>query len=155
MFVGSDVMHLLCGLEDNGRSGWSVVCVRVLGLWVIRLNSTFLLLLFVQISRWQHRCHCWRMSWTLWSQQSGTWIFWSNGGRIWALIISSSYRMVTPQRWSRFLRVMTMSSTTGMTSIEFLAPKLHASPSRTVPADALVSWCPRRNTFSPLMMTAG
>jgi len=47
-----------------------------------------------------------------------------------------------------------MSSTTAMTSTGFWVPRPIASLSRTLHAVALATWCPRRSTSTPLMMTA-
>jgi len=76
------------------------------------------------------------------------------GGHSLSLIIWSLCRTVTPPKPLRFLLVLTMNSTTAMTSTRFWVQGPLASPSRTLLAAALATWCLRRSTSSPLMMTA-
>ena len=111
-------------------------------------NNKFLLV------QWHQQHPFWKMSWTSWSQRSGTWISWRCGGHSLSLTISLLCKMETLQRSSRSLKALTMSSTTAMTSTGSLAPRPIASPSRTLHAVALATWSPKRSTSTPLMMTA-
>nr|DAD35092.1 TPA_asm: hypothetical protein HUJ06_005732 [Nelumbo nucifera] len=62
--------------------------------------------------------------------------------------------MVIPPRPSKFLRGSISISTTATTLTGFLVPRPLAFPSRTLPAVASATWCPRRSISLPLMMTA-
>lgn len=99
-------------------------------------------------------CRCWKTSWTSWSPRSETWTSWSSGGRFFRPIIWSSFRMVTLRRPSKSLRDLTTSSIIVTILTGFWVPRLLAYPSRTLPAGALATWCPRRSMFTPLMTIA-
>lgn len=98
--------------------------------------------------------HCWKMSLTLWSPQSGTSTSLRCGGHSFSLTISSLSKMVTLQRSSKSLKASIMNSTTATISTGFWVLKLLAFPSKTQLVVALATWCPRRSISTQLTMTA-
>ena len=98
--------------------------------------------------------HCWKMSLTLWSPQSGTSTSLRCGGHSFSLTISSLSKMVTLRRSSKSLKALIMNSTTATISTGFWVLKLLAFPSKTQLVVALATWCPRRSISTQLTMTA-